>query len=90
MGDGSSYDFVTKLCLTLCNPMDYNPPGSSVRGILQSRILEWVAISFSKGSLTQGWNPRLLHWQADSLSRLIVYHYPNFLCGFWTSCQPYN
>ena len=30
-------------CLTLCDPMDYSPPGSSVHGILQSRILEWVA-----------------------------------------------
>ena len=36
-----------QLCLTLCDPMDYNPPGSSVHGILQARILEWVAIPFS-------------------------------------------
>ena len=35
-------------CLTLCNPMDNSPSGSSVHGILQARILEWVAISFSK------------------------------------------
>ena len=41
---------VTQLCPTLCNPMDCNPPGSSVHGILQARILEWVAISFSRGS----------------------------------------
>ena len=34
-------------CLTLCNPMDGSPPGSSVPGILQARTLEWVAISFS-------------------------------------------
>ena len=34
-------------CPTLCNPIDGNPPGSSVPGILQARILEWVAISFS-------------------------------------------
>ena len=33
-----------------CNPMDYSPPGSSVHGILQARILEWVGISFSRGS----------------------------------------
>ena len=33
---------------TLCNPMDYNLPGSPVHGILQARILEWVAISFSR------------------------------------------
>ena len=37
-------------CLTLCNPMDCSPPGSSVHGIFQASILEWVAISFSKGS----------------------------------------
>ena len=34
-------------CLTLCNPKDDSPPGSAVPGILQARILEWVAISFS-------------------------------------------
>ena len=34
-------------CLTLCDPIDGNPPGSPVPGILQARILEWVAISFS-------------------------------------------
>ena len=39
-----------QLCLTLCDPMDYSLPGSSVQGILQARILKWVAISFSMGS----------------------------------------
>ena len=34
-------------CLTLCDPIDGNPPGSPVPGILQARTLEWVAISFS-------------------------------------------
>ena len=34
-------------CPTLCNPIDGSPPGSTVPGILQARILEWVAISFS-------------------------------------------
>ena len=34
-------------CLTLCDPIDGSPPGSPVHGILQARILEWVAISFS-------------------------------------------
>ena len=41
---------VTQLCPTLCDPVDCSPPGSSVHGILQARILEWVAISFSRGS----------------------------------------
>ena len=38
-------------CLTLCDPIDGGPPGSPVPGILQARILEWVAISFSLGNL---------------------------------------
>ena len=38
---------VTQSCLTLCDPMNYIPPGSSVHGISQARRLEWVAISFS-------------------------------------------
>ena len=37
-------------CLTVCNPMDCSPLGSSIHGILQVRRLEWVAISFSRGS----------------------------------------
>ena len=53
---------ITQSCLTLCDPMDYSPPGSSVHGILQARILELVAMSFSSGSsLTQGLNLGLLH-----------------------------
>ena len=38
------------LCLTLCDPMDCSPPGSSVQEILQARILEWVAMPSSRGS----------------------------------------
>ena len=41
---------VAQSCPTLCDPVDYSPPGSSVHGILRARILEWVAISFSRGS----------------------------------------
>ena len=47
---GYVYVLVAQLCLTLCDPMDRNPPGSSVHGVLQARILEWVAIPFSRGS----------------------------------------
>ena len=39
-----------QLCLTLCTPMDCSPPGSSVHGILQARVLEWGAVSSSRGS----------------------------------------
>ena len=48
---------VAQSCLTLCDPVDYSPPGSSVHGILQARILEWVAISFSRG-LKEIWATR--------------------------------
>ena len=59
---------VTQLCLTVCDPMDCSLPGSSVHGILQARILEWVAIPFSRGIFpTQGLNLGLLHRQAGSL-----------------------
>ena len=58
---------VAQLCLTLCNPMDCSPPGSSVHGILQARILEWVAIP-SPGDLpSPGIKPGHPALQADSL-----------------------
>ena len=41
---------VAQSCLTLCDPMDCSLPGSSVHGIFQAKILEWVAISFFRGS----------------------------------------
>ena len=53
---------VAQSCLTRCDPVNCSPPGSSVHGILQARILEWIAISFSRGIFpTQGSNPGLLH-----------------------------
>ena len=59
-----------------CDPMDCSPPGSSVHGIFQARILEWIAISFSRESsqpgnqieeLNPGIGPRSPALQADSL-----------------------
>ena len=41
---------VTRLCPTLCDPVDCSLPGSSIHGIFQARVLEWTAISFSRGS----------------------------------------
>ena len=46
-----------QLCLTLCDPMDCSPPGSSLQGISKARILERVAISFSRGSCQPGMEP---------------------------------
>ena len=59
---------VTQSCPTLCDPMDCSQPGSSVHGILQARVLEWVAIPSPRIFLTQGLNLRLLH------CRQILYH----------------
>ena len=49
-GDEIVLVLVTQLCLTLCDCMDYSLPGSSVHGILQTRILEQAAIPFARGS----------------------------------------
>ena len=52
---------VAQSCPTLCYPVDGSLPGSSVHGILQTRVLQWVAIFFSRGIFpTQGWNLGLL------------------------------
>ena len=56
------------LCLTLGNPVDYSSPGSSVHGILQVRILVWVAITFSRGSSWPRDRTQVLHF------RQILYH----------------
>ena len=59
---------VAQSCPTLCDPMDCSPPGSSVHGILQTRILEWVAFS-SPGDLPNpGIEPRSPALQTDALS----------------------
>ena len=58
---------VTQSCPTLCNPMDYSPPGSSVHRILQARILVWFAIPFSKGSSQARDRTQVSCIQANSL-----------------------
>ena len=68
---------VAQSCLTLCDPMDYNPPSSSVHEILQVRILEWVPISSSRGSF----RPR--NWiHISCVGRWILYH-----CATWEAHQ---
>ena len=59
---------VAQLCPTLCNPMDCSPPGSSFHGILQARILERVAISFSRRSS----QPRYWTWVSCIASRFLT------------------
>ena len=55
--------FLTRSCPTLCEPKDCSPQGSSVHGILQARILEWVVIPFSRGS-SEPWDPIWVSWIA--------------------------
>ena len=81
--------WVSQSCPTPCDPMDCSPPGSSVHGILQARILKWVAIPFSRGSFQPGIEPRSPTLQADSLpSELYIYIYIYLYNSFWDySCQ---
>ena len=58
---------VTQFCLILCGPMDWSPPGSSVHGIFQARILEWAAISSSRGS---SWPRNRIHISCVSCTEL--------------------
>ena len=64
--------WISQSCPTLCNPMDCSPPGSSVHGIFQARMLEWVAISFSRGSFP----PRDRTW---------VSHIPGRCFNLWAT-----
>ena len=78
-------DSITKSCQTLCNPMDCSPPGSSVHGTSQARILEWVANFVLQVTFpTLGLNPSVLclqRWQADSFP-LVPLGKPSLLkCG---------
>ena len=58
---------VSQSCPTLHDPMDCSPPGSSVHEIFQARVLEWVDISFSRGSSDPGIKPRAPSLRADAL-----------------------
>ena len=56
---------VSQLCWTFCNSTDYNPPGSSVHGIFQARILEWVVIASLRDLPNPGIEPGSPALQAD-------------------------
>ena len=64
---------MAQLCLTLCDPMDCSPSGSSVHGIIQARILKWLAISLSRGSSRdQTWISLILLANTSYLISIIV------------------
>ena len=63
---------VAQSCLTLSDPMDSSPPGSSIHGIFQARVLEWDAIAFSDNSAIVQWKKKLIPNIVHSLSRNLI------------------
>ena len=88
---------IAQLCLTLCDPMDCSLPGSSVHGILQAKILEWLAISFSRrSSWSRDWTHvshiavRVYHLstrEAVSIPYTVFIWLPRWLSGKEYICQ---
>ena len=80
-------------CLTLCDPMDCSPPGSSVHGILQAKILEWGAMPSSRGS-SQIWDKTRISC-VSCFGRQILYHWAtrealsSGRIPFWFSSESY-
>ena len=63
---------VIQLCSTVCDSLDSSPPGSSVRGISQARILQWVAASFPEDLPNPGTEPVFPTLQVDSLPTIVI------------------
>ena len=80
---------VTQSCPTLCDPVDCRPPGSSVHGILQARIREWVPIHFPRGSVPvhRLWVPCFMHvtWTGH-LFHITQSFLPSPLASSWAPC----
>ena len=68
---------VAQSCLTLSDPMDCSPPGSSIHGIFQARVLEWVAIAFSSDVSTFSINPEFSHFLQPSHCEYTVPQHPS-------------
>ena len=95
------YSEIAQSCPTLCDPMDCSPPGSSIHGILQARVLEWGAISFSRGSSwprdqTQvsriaGWCFNLwATWKAPQKQTKSILNYYDFYPSLYDTCLKLN
>ena len=86
---------VAQSCLTLCGPLDCSPPGSSAHGISQTRILEWIVISFSRGSSQTKYLPcspplagELLPLSREGCPQEKFVVVQTLLCDSWTAaCQ---
>ena len=68
------------LCSTLCDPMDYSPPGSSIHGILQARILEWVAVPSPEHHPYPGIEPMSPVASALQAVSLLLSHLGSAIC----------
>ena len=77
---GCMYVQSLQLCPTLCGPMDCSPPGSSIHGILQVRIVEWVSMPSSRKFPHSGINPHLLHGAGKKSKDLISFGISFSLC----------
>ena len=77
---------VAQSCLTLWDPMDCSLPGSSVHGIFQARVLEWVAISLSRGSS----RPRDRNWVSNSVGKMLYPSEPQGEGAEWKSWLKLN
>ena len=82
---GSLQVSVAQLFPTLCDPMDYSPPGFSVHEILQARILEWVAILFSRGSSQH----RVWTWVSRTAGRFSTIWATGAVCKVAVCNEPY-
>ena len=88
--ESESENEVAQSCRTLCNPMNCSLPGSSVHGIFQARVLEWVAISFSRGSS----HPRDWSWVSRTAGRQFTIwaslQFSSVTQSCLTLCDPMN
>ena len=84
---GKSESEVAQSCLTVSNPMDCSPPGSSIRGIFQARVLEWGAIAFSDSYMTTGIMTAFTTWTFVSKAMSL---FLNRLSSFVTAFLPRN
>ena len=85
---------VAQSCLTLCDPMDCGLPGSSVHGIFQARVLEWVAISFSRGSSWSRDQTQVSHIEGRRFTiwatrEVLVIVVPNVIKLMWKLAKVY-
>ena len=74
---------------TLCDPMDYSLPGSSLHGILQARVLEWIAISFSKGSSRPRDRTRVSRVPGRCFNLWATREAPSFMRPSWMEESPW-